>query len=116
MTPLRRRMIEDMELAGLAALTQRAYVEAVRKLAVFYRRSPEALGQEEVRRYLVHRVKVQGVARGTFKQDRFGIRFLYVNTLGRDWGLFLKKRCVPRSRSACLWRFPRSRHNVCCAA
>ena len=43
MTPLRMRMIEDMVSAGLAPATQAAYVQAVRGLAAYYRRSPDAL-------------------------------------------------------------------------
>ena len=45
-------MIEDMKLAGLAAGTQTTYIDAVRKLAAHYRRSPDQLSEEEVRAYL----------------------------------------------------------------
>ena len=38
MTPLRKRMIDDMTLAGLAPRTQDAYIRAVRGLAGHYRR------------------------------------------------------------------------------
>jgi hypothetical protein len=40
MTVLRQRMIEDMQLRGLAARTQEAYVAAVEHLAKYYRKSP----------------------------------------------------------------------------
>jgi len=49
MSPLRMRMIEDMKLAGLAAGTQATYIDAVRRLAAHYRRSPDQLSDEEVR-------------------------------------------------------------------
>ncbi len=52
MSPLRTRMIEDMSLAGLATGTQKIYVQAVRRLAAHYRRSPDLLSEEEVRGYL----------------------------------------------------------------
>ena len=55
MTPMRVRMIEDMRLAGLANRTQETYVQAVAGLAKHYRRSPEQLSEEEVRRYLLAR-------------------------------------------------------------
>lgn len=67
MTALRQRMIEDMKLAGLSTATQEAYVRAVRGLAGHYHRSPDQLGEEEVRAYLVA-LRDRGVARGTFKQ------------------------------------------------
>ena len=100
MTPLRERMIADMTLAGLAAGTQSVYVQAVRGLAAHYRRSPDQLSEDDVRRYLLT-LRERGVARGTFKTAHFGIRFLYCRTLERDWPLFGKKRFVSAVRSGC---------------
>jgi hypothetical protein len=115
MTPLRCRMIEDMELAGLAPRSQDVYIRAVRRLAAHYRRSPEELSEEEVRAYLL-RLREQGAARGTFKTDHYGIRFLYYCTLGRDWPLFSKKRFACRRKSACRRSWPINRSAGCSAA
>jgi len=90
MSPLRMRMIEDMKLAGLAAGTQATYIDAVRKLGVQYRRSPDQLSEEAVRSYL-RDLRERGAARGTFKANHYGIQFFYRHTLNRDWGLFAKK-------------------------
>jgi hypothetical protein len=79
-------MIQDMMLAGLASTTQTVYVEAVRRLAAHYRRSPDELTEEEVRGYLVA-LREREVARGTFKANHYGIQFLYRQTLDRDWAL-----------------------------
>jgi hypothetical protein len=107
MTPLRRRMIEEMKLAGLAAKTQEVYLQAVSALVKHYgNRSPEDLGEEEVRRYLLD-VREKG-ARGTFKTCYYGIQFFYRNTLGNDWALF-KKRSGFRSKSGCRRPFPMPR-------
>src|SRR6266576_173670 len=114
MSPLRVRMIEDMKLAGLAASTQAVYIDAVRKLAARYRRSPDELTEEEVRAYLVG-LRERGIARGTFKSNHYGIQFLYRHTLDRDWPLFSKKRFARRDRSACRSRSRTSRSAVCCA-
>ena len=100
MTPLRERMIADMTLAGLAAGTQSVYVQAVRGLAAHYRRSPDQLSEDDVRRYLLT-LRERGVARGTFKTAHFGIRFLYCRTLERDWPLFGKKDSSAQVRSGC---------------
>ena len=54
MTVLRQRMIEDMQLRGLAARTQEAYVAAVERLVKYYRRSPDQIGEKEVRQYLLY--------------------------------------------------------------
>src|SRR5262245_58023952 len=50
MTPLRKRMIDDMVSAGLAPNTQAAYIRGVLGLAAHYLRSPGDLGEEQVRR------------------------------------------------------------------
>ena len=100
MTPLRKRMIEDMELAGLAEGTRRTYVDAVRGLAGFHGRSPDELSENEVRAYFLQ-LRDKGVARGTFKTAHYGIQFLYRETLGRDWPLFAKKRSANPGRSGC---------------
>ena len=92
MTPLRKRMIDDMVSAGLAANTQAAYIQAVRGLAAHYRRSPDELSEAEVRSYLLHLRDERGVAHGTFQPYHAGIQFLYVRALDRDWPLFSKKR------------------------
>jgi hypothetical protein len=107
MTPLRKRMIEDMKLAGLAAKTQEVYLQAVSALVKHYgNRSPADLSEEEVRRYLLD-VREKG-ARGTFKTCHYGIQFFYRNTLGKDWALF-KKRSGFRSKSGCRRPFPMPR-------
>lgn len=48
MTPLRRRMIEDMQVRNLAPLTQTAYAQQVSLFARHFGRSPEYLGPERV--------------------------------------------------------------------
>ena len=108
MTPLRRRMIEDMRTAGLASGTQALYLVAVHNLAAHYRRSPDELSEEEVRGYLLS-LRERGVALGTFKTNHGGIQFLYRWTLDRDWPLFGKKK-DPSASGACrrLCRIPRS--------
>jgi hypothetical protein len=100
MSPLRKRMLEDMKLAGLADSTQKTYINAVEKLGYHYgNRSPAKLSEEEVRGYFVERVENQAVARGTFKTDFFGIKFLYGNTLDVKWDLFSKKRFACRNKN-----------------
>lgn len=85
MTPLRQRMIEDLQLRNLSPHTQRAYVRAVSQLAAYYRRSPDQLLREQVRAYLVHLVQDRGVSPSTFNQARCGIQFFYQVTLAKDW-------------------------------
>jgi hypothetical protein len=102
MTPLRLQMIEDMKSAGLAAGTQAVYIDAVRRLAARYRRSPDQLTEEEVRGYLLS-LRERGLALGTFKAYHGGVQFLCRHTLDRDWALFEKKESGHPSNSG----FPR---------
>jgi hypothetical protein len=113
MTPQRAQMIEAMILAGLSAGTREEYVRAVRRLAAYYRRSPDQLNEEEVRQYLLD-LRKRGVARGTFQIVRYGLQFFFCRTLGRDWGLFGgKKGSVRRSRSGYLIHYRMSKFDIC---
>jgi integrase/recombinase XerD len=53
-TPLRRRMIEDMQVRNLSPVTQRCYVHAVAKFARHFNRSPDRLRLAEIRAYQIH--------------------------------------------------------------
>lgn len=57
MTPLRRRLIEDMTVRNLAPTTQATYVYQVSMFARHFGESPETLGPEDIRDYQVHRQK-----------------------------------------------------------
>jgi integrase/recombinase XerD len=66
MSPLRRRMIEDMTIRNLAPATQQSYVRAVAKFSRHFGRSPARLGVEEIRAYQLH-LASQGV--GSYAGD-----------------------------------------------
>jgi hypothetical protein len=103
-------MIDDMLLAGFAERTRDVYIQAVRRLAAHYMRSPDLLSEEEVRAYLLYLRDERGIARGTFKTNHGGIRFLYARTLDRDWPLFSQKNaCARRASNACRLYSPMTR-------
>jgi integrase/recombinase XerD len=88
-------MIEEMQLRGYAQSTIEGYVHAVAQLARHYRRSPDKLEEDEVRRYLLHLTLDKKIARGSFSVVLGGLRFFYQKALGRDWkSLYVAK---PRS-------------------
>ncbi len=101
MTELRKRMIEDMQLAGLSSGTQDAYLRVVRQLAAHYRLSPDRISERQLRDYLMHLREVRHVAKGTFQQHFFGIKFLFVGTLAYDWPLLTKKKSAYLIANAC---------------
>lgn len=80
MSPLRRRMIEDMTVRNLSPATQRSYVHAAAKFGRFFGRSPERLGLEEVRAFQVHLV-AGGISWPALNQTVCALRFLYGVTL-----------------------------------
>jgi integrase/recombinase XerD len=51
MSPLRRRMIEDMTVRNLSPATQRSYINAVQKFSRHFGRSPDRLDLEDVRAF-----------------------------------------------------------------
>ena len=99
MNTLRQRMIDEMNLAGLAASTQQIYLSSVDRLSGYFWRSVEELSEQEIRAYILQ-IRNNGAARGTFKTIHFGIQFLYQQTLDRDWPLFTKKRSASPLKNA----------------
>jgi len=83
MSPLRRRMIEDMTIRNLSPATQRSYLHAVSRFSQYFGRSPDRLGLEDVRAYQVH-LASKGVAWGSLNQAVCALRFFYGVTLGRE--------------------------------
>ncbi len=60
-SPLRRRMIEDMTIRNFAAKTQKDYIRHVKKFSVFFGRSPDKATAEDIRRYQLH-MKANGAS------------------------------------------------------
>jgi integrase/recombinase XerD len=87
-TPLRQKMIEDMQLHGFAARTQEAYLLAVSQLARHYRKSPYQINEEELRQYFLYLIQEKHAARNTCTIALCGIKFFFENTLGREWKTF----------------------------
>ena len=73
MSPLRRRMIEDMQIRNLTLNTQRVYVEQVGRFARHFRKSPEHLGPTEIRTYLLLCLPIMPSER-TDDEDRRAMR------------------------------------------
>jgi integrase/recombinase XerD len=91
-SPLRQRMIRDMELAGLTDGTQQTYIGAVVRLQQHYQRRPDRLSEKQVQQYVLWLREQKRVAKGTFQTDWHGLKFFYYRTLGVDWPLFTRKK------------------------
>ena len=82
MSPLRRRMIEDMTIRKFAPKTQHATSAAVKNFAAFLGRSPDTASFEDVRRYQLH-LASSGVGVPTMNQTVSALRFFFRVTLER---------------------------------
>src|SRR3954470_14688163 len=84
MTPLRRRMTEDLILHNLSPKTSRLYIKWVADFAQHFHSSPEQLGPEHVRSFLLHLIQERKVSWNIHKEARLALKFLYRVTLGRE--------------------------------
>jgi integrase/recombinase XerD len=82
MSPLRRRMIEDMTIRKLAPKTQHDYVQRIKNFAAFLGQSPDTASFEDVRRYQLH-LAASGVGVPTLNQTVSTLRFFFRVTLKR---------------------------------
>ena len=79
-SPLRRRMIEDMTIRKLAPKTQASYIRAVRNFTIFLGRSPDQANAEDLRRYQLH-LASSGVAVPSQNAAVTALRFFFTVTL-----------------------------------
>jgi len=81
-SPLRRRMIEDMTVRGFTACTQRGYIAAVRRFTVFLGRSPDQATAEDLRHFQLQ-MRLEGASSTTMNAAVSALRFLFGVTLSR---------------------------------
>jgi integrase/recombinase XerD len=87
MTALRQRMLEDMKIRNLALNTQDSYLRQVFQFARHFGKSPDLLGQEEIRSYQIYLTQEKKLAPGSVTIAVSALRFLYKVTLHREWNL-----------------------------
>src|SRR5215210_5740075 len=81
-SPLRRRMIEDMTIRQFGEHTQRDYIRQVRAFTVFLGRSPDRVEPEDLRRYQIHMASL-GASYAKINLASTALRFFFHVTLGR---------------------------------
>jgi integrase/recombinase XerD len=106
MTPLRQRMIRELELRRKAPGTVSSYVKAVEELARYYRRSPDGISIEEVRDYLHFLIVDKKLSYSSCNHKIVAINFFFREVVGRKVDLR-----VPMKRSGHLPE-PLSREEV----
>jgi len=85
MGTLHDQMKRDLELRNFSPHTRSIYLACVRRFALYFHRSPDELGDPEIREYLHYLIKERNVSQGAVTQAYGALKFLYGTTLKRDW-------------------------------
>src|ERR1700674_386319 len=85
MTPLRQRMIDDMQLRNLAPATQRNYILHVARFSRHYGTSPEQLDLEDIRQFHLHLLNDLHYSAEAVNQSVSALKFFYITTLEMPW-------------------------------
>ena len=96
MNKLRDQMLVDLQLSGAKPNTQRSYLREVDNLAKYFHRSPEELGEAELKEYLLYMIKERHLSEGTFRFYVAALKFFYRTTLKREW--LVEKIRHPRAK------------------
>ena len=83
MTPLRQRMLEDLQIRNYSPTTTRIYLHVIAEFARHFGKPPDQLGAEHIRRYQLFLIKEKQVSLSTYIQTVCALRFFYTHTLHR---------------------------------
>ncbi len=97
-TALRKKMHQDLQLAGLSEGTQDVYLRAVRRLAVHFDTPPDVLNEAQVRDYLLHLKNDRKFASSSLGIAYSDIKFFYSHTAPRDWPTLQRIRVQKEKR------------------
>lgn len=82
---MRKRLTDDLQLSGMAARTVKGYVRAVGQLAQFSGCTPDAVDDDQIRKFFLHLKNDRHFANGSLRVALSGIRFFYRITCKRDF-------------------------------
>jgi integrase/recombinase XerD len=85
MTPLRKRMLEELQRRNYSELTIQSYLHAVEDFARYFGRSPDQLNEEHMREYHLHLIHDLKLATNTIVARIAALRFFFVKTLRRPY-------------------------------
>src|SRR4030043_315567 len=96
MGKLRDQMLLDLQLSGAKPRTQKTYLREAENLAKYFHKSPEELGEDELKAYMLYLIKERHLSEGTFRFYVAALKFLYRTTLKREW--MVEKIRYPRAK------------------
>ena len=77
MTPLRQRMLDELQRRNFSPSTIRGYIRTVRDFAAYFHKPPDQLGVEQVRHFQLHMLRDQKLATGTVQNRMTALHFLF---------------------------------------
>jgi len=95
---LHDQMKRDLELKNYSPKTRSCYLASVRSFALHFHRSPDELGDSEIREYLHYLLTDRKVSQSTMSQAYSGLKFFYETTLKKDWDGFRIPRVKMRKK------------------
>jgi integrase/recombinase XerD len=81
-SPLRQRLIDDMNMRRFSRATQHSYIRDVGRFATFLRRSPDTATVDDVRRFQIEQ-RDAGVPAPTMSSIVSALRFFFTQTIDR---------------------------------
>ena len=96
MGKLRDRMLVDLQLSGAKPRTQKTHLREAENSAKYFNKSPEELGEDELKEYMLYLMKERHLSEGTFRFYVAALKFLYRTTLKREW--VVEKIRYPRAK------------------
>jgi integrase/recombinase XerD len=100
MTTLRQKLIDEIQLRGFSIHTQDSYVRSVTGLARFYHRSPDQIGDDEIKAYLLHLLRIKKLAVSSLIVAVSALRFFFGHVLHRPTAAL--EQALPRMKKPVL--------------
>jgi integrase/recombinase XerD len=100
MTPLRQKLIDEIQLRGFSPHTQDAYVRSVAGLAQFYHRPPDQILDDEIKAYLLHLLRIKKLAVSSLIVAVSALRFFFGQVLHRPTAAL--EQALPRMKKPVL--------------
>ena len=85
MGAIKEKMKRDMEIRGLSKRTQEHYLSCIKQFVKYFMKSPDQLSLEDIHTYQLHMIRDKKAAENTFNQHVSALKFLYGQTLKRNW-------------------------------
>jgi site-specific recombinase XerD len=85
MTALRKRMLEELQRRNYSPETARLYVGTVKEFARYFGKSPDKLGQEDLRQYQLYLLNERKFSVATIVARIAALRFFFVKVLRRPY-------------------------------